>query len=587
MSPLDAISRWRAAESALESAIPLTLAGTAWTLAVRLLASPSNGRPATDVELLVVLGAAVAVTAWATARHLVLFRFRNPRVIALWSLGTTAGSVWTARIVVRYRFAGTCTDDLGGKLTTHFDLFGAQAIDRACVWGEIAGNAYLPGTIVVPGWTGTMPLWMTATLGVVAIVAGHGLRETRLRRTRIGSKLFNLLMLAPAKGAATVIGGLTPDADVQACGNPTMWGELCGQVYDAEREFQPGEWCPRCQQPFRPATRKIRLDVVSIATGDIDVLNGMERIGTDSWTIGDPMRRPRRPGGRARWVKVGVVELPDVITVAQALALVHERIPTWKGEGGEAAKRACELAEMRASRVCAWLWFGRVSDKLNHARPTRDVRFAVGPTRLRDLIPDAGEQVTLQLDAGLLPLELRVAFHFAYGDEEQPDRLENSRMDLWVPVAPPPHEDAQLGLWVDRIEGEALLSWLSTGRVRADAVAGVATPLGYVPRSGGVDASAVPLRPQGRLDYIRQPLDDDSEEPIPPTLPGVSMSEWDWFEGEQIELLRREVLVQVDTGRGAFERRAARDGDEPTGSPTAEDAGAAGVPRANGTEETR
>lgn len=571
MGPLDAISRWRAAEGALESAIPLALMGTGWTLGVRLLASPTNGRPATDVEVLIMLGAAIALTAWATARHLVLFGYRNPRTIALWSLGTGAGSLWLARTATRYSFAGTCTDDLGGTLMTHFDLFAGQAIDRACVWGAIAGNAYLPGTIVIPGWTGTLPAWMLVALAAVAVCAGHGLRETRLRSTRIGTKLFELLVLAPAKGGATAIGGLAPDDEIQACGNPTMWGELCGQVYAGDRVFQPGEWCLRCQQPYRPATRRIHLEIVSIATGDIDVLNGMERIGTDSWSVGEPMRRPRRPGGRARWVKLGEIDLPDVLTVAQALALVHERLSTWKGAGGDDAKRAAELAEMRASRICAWLWFGRVSDKLNHARPTRNVRFAVGPARLRDLVPDAGERVTLQLDAGLLPLELRVAFHFSYGDGEQPDRVENSRMDLWVPVAPPPSEDATLGLWVDRIEGPALLSWLSTGRVRADAVAGVATPLGYVPKSAGVSPGELGNRPIGRLDYIRHPLDDDSEEPVAPTLPGVSMSEWDWFEGEQIELLRREVLVQVDTGRGEFGRPAPTSPETPRGRHTAGD----------------
>src|SRR5688500_7859327 len=94
LDPLKSVGTRRAAEGPLERTIPITVAGFSWYAAYRLLHGASAGRSATLVELLVVLGACVGITAWAVSRQFFLVGRRRPRTLAFWgsllSLGALA-----------------------------------------------------------------------------------------------------------------------------------------------------------------------------------------------------------------------------------------------------------------------------------------------------------------------------------------------------------------------------------------------------------------------------------------------------------------------------------------------------------------
>ena len=86
---------------------------------------------------------------------------------------------------------------------------------------------------------------------------------------------------------------------------------------------------------------------------------------------------------------------------------------------------AFALAKKRASRLSAWIWIGHEENALTYARPTSRALLAVGPTRLKDLPIEGGERLALQLDIGLLPLELRTAFRQTFLDPTRPPLVQN------------------------------------------------------------------------------------------------------------------------------------------------------------------
>jgi hypothetical protein len=371
------------------------------------------------------------------------------------------------------------------------------------------------------------------------LLGALGLRDHRLFPTTVPARVAELVRLRPAVGSAGAAGGVPKSGAVLACANPTLWGEPCGQMYSAEHAFEPFEWCVRCQQPFRASEREITFRVVTLASADIDVLNGLERLDTQAWPRGHAMPADARISGRERWVELGVVRLPDTLSVAQALAVVHELLPTLGGARDERVTAAIELARDRASKVCAWIWFGRHTNRLTYARPTARVAFAFGPMRLRDVVADSGEDTTLQLEIGFVPVEVRSGHRRVYLTPGRPDEEQNSKLDLWVPVGPTtvsPGND-----WVIRIAGDALQRWLATERARADDARGVATPLPYLV-SGGTPTTRRP----GPLDFVMMALAGDGSDVSGIRNPGHSISEWDWFDWEQIQLLRQRVLVLVD-----------------------------------------
>ena len=551
--PLRSIGLWRAQEGALESGVPLAVVGACWYYAHDLLSTSASGSPYTPVELLAVLGCCVAITGWTTGRQLVIYGRRKPQMSAVFGAAIGLGALFTLRQLVISGFEDACAGEWAGALVNLPALDGSAVVQVACRVGGVPDNPYLPGTFVVPAWSGALSLWHWLAFAVTGALSAIGLRDRRLRRSNVVSKLAGAYRLAPAVGLDSAVVDPKPkDGRVQACGNLTLWGEICGQIYDAEKVFEPGEWCARCHQVYQPMDRTLTLSVVSLYTADIDVLNGLERLDNVSW---DPdMVRPQdnRVSGQERWIALGRIALPDGLSVATALSLVHDRLAGWASEGSPAAKEAAALATERASRIAAWIWFGKVVDRMTYARPTPRVTLAIGPARLRDLVPDTGEDLTLQLDIGLLPLELRTAFRMTFLKEGRAPAREDTKTDLWIPTALPAAA-AEPGAWIPRMEGEALRAWLATERVHQASVRGVSSPLPYRSEEEGWGAE---WGSRATLDFVRMatraagpppsaggPRADDWIEPDGARVPGDSIAEWAWLEGDQLQLLRQQVLV--------------------------------------------
>lgn len=531
--PLFTLGARRTSEIVSEALVPLVCCVGTWKVVRRLVGEPSPTRPLSDVEILLLLAATTAVFAWYGGRQLVLLNQRSPLRITVLGTGFALSMVALLGNAVRSGFEAACTEQ-GGTVV----VVGMEAAQNACRIGGIPGNPYLPGALLRTPWDGSVavPVWIG--LGLVGALTVLGTRHRRLRPTRMGLEMASLLRLAPAAGDATVSGGTAANG-LQACVNPTLWGELCGQMYPADKEFEPGEWCIRCSQVYRRCDRELTFEVVTPATADVDVLNGLERLDALSWDPGDPMPPDARLSGQERWARVGTLTVPDVLTVAQMLALVHDRLGEWSADQPDEVVEALTLATARASKLSAWIWVGAMVDRLTYARPTEQAYLALGPSRLRDLMLDNGEPLTLQLDIGLLPLELRTAFRKTFLDPDRAPVRQNTKQDLWVPVAP--NTTGLDGTWVPRIEGTALRRWLSLDRMRPADVRGVTTPLPYVMPGS---EPATQIRP-GSLDLVRTPIDPRTHEPAMAPRPGDSLAEWDWMEWRQIELLRQHSLVLV------------------------------------------
>lgn len=554
-NPLKAMGKWRGFEGAIEITVPITMLGATWYFVYSTLATASPGRAMTNIEVWSLLGCATAVSAWAISRQMYLGRKRNPRSLVI------AGSLVSLLLAyltgnrVAASFKSQCSDKLMGEMTmlTPVDvanIFVGMQVEGTlvCQAGEVADNPYLIGTLFRPAWDGAISIPLLLFLVLIAALASLAFRDVRLAPTGISFKVAQMLRFAPSAGSASAMGEPAPKkGKVVACDQATLWGETCGQIYSVEKEWYPGEWCQRCQQPFKKAPRRFTFKVVSLFTGDVDVLNGIERIDTVSWTRGDPISPDARLSGMERWVHLGTIDFPDVITVAQTLAIVHELIGGWAGDDVR-KKLASDAATRRASKVACWFWSGSLSHRLTYARPTTDVKLAIGPQRLRDIIEDASEELWLQLDIGLLPLELRTGFKKTFVEDGRAPNLENSKFDLWVPTAKPMAGGVAPGLWVPRVEGDALRKWLSTDRLRDDSIKGVSIPLPYLrfnpEKRGDPGSDAAPKA--GSIDLARYPLGPAAMEPVKERTIGASLAEWDWLEWEQIELLRREALVMEE-----------------------------------------
>ena len=607
VNPLRSMGTWRGLELAYEGAVPYMIAGIAFWQVRKLMISPAVGKPLTTLELTVMLGGVGALIAWAFSRQLWHFGRRTPISITVVGTLLGLGAVFGMSASVMSGFESAC-GKLNGEMIEVISFIAAEGMSGACQVGGIPGNPYAPGTIIRPMWSGDVPPGMWPFLAFVCIATAVGIRDRRIKPSRMVLRLYDLLSLAPAAGEGGVIGDAPKEGRVQACTNATFWGEICGQLYSAEREFLPGEWCGRCNQTYNRAERELTFRIVTLFTDNIDVLNGLERTDTVSWDWGRPMDADARVSGVERWVLLGSVTVPDVISVAQLLSIIHGRLGDWSGKE-ERTQIAVKIAQERASKLYGWIWFGRQTRRLTYARPTSKCTMAIGTTRLRDIITDSGEELYFQLDVGLLPLELRVAFvkSFIRREEDESSRqaiVQNSKLDLWVPVAPKLPKKAA-GLWVPRVEGDGLRTWLSTDRLReADQMDNVAVPLPYklyekpegteldqpifddgaageivpgeepsvhdVPEAGGVEPAEVeevpepprpvgeerpheipPLPAPGSLDFMRAPLNEDATDPVleQRNVAGLYISEWDWLEPEQIQLLRQECLVLRERDR--------------------------------------
>ena len=129
------------------------------------------------------------------------------------------------------------------------------------------------------------------------------------------------------------------DGKVQACSNATFWGEICGQLYSAQKKFEPGEWCGRCNQTYIKAERQLTFNIVSLFTDNIDLLNQLEKQDTLSWNVTEPPPPDGRQSGVERWAVLGQVTVPDVISVSQLLSIAHAiRGIFWKGRESQSGR---------------------------------------------------------------------------------------------------------------------------------------------------------------------------------------------------------------------------------------------------------
>lgn len=553
-NPLQFMGLQRAKEGLIESTLPLFSAFFGWVVLYKLLAAPAVSHPLTNLEQTILLGACSALTGWAVSRQLFMLKQRRPRLILFVAVVLTAIVITIVSGSSMGGFKSWCVEEAEGEVVDAMAFVDGDGGSVACRVGGVPGNAYLPGEVYRAAWSGWPAPGLWAFALVVAAISAVAMRDRKLLPSRMGEKLFSRLMLAPTAGLGSAAGKPKPKgADIQACTNATMWGELCGQIYAAEKEFYSGENCVRCYQSYRRAEHELTFRVVTLFSSSIDVLNGLERLDTVSWGRNEPMPPDARISGAERWIELGTLRVPDVITVAQTLALVQAQMDTWSKDVDERTKEAFEIAQKGASRVSAWIWFGPVADRLTYARPSRNALLAIGPTRLRDLVPAGGEELTLQLDIGLFPLELRTGFRKTFIEEGRAAQAQNSKVDMWIPISPRKLPKDQAGMWVPRVEGAAMRAWLATERLRPAEERGTSAPLPYtVFKSGQGDGSERPGVPKpGSLDFVRMPLARHGQEPTMIRSVGASIAEWDWLEWEQIQLLRQEclVLTEADGGR--------------------------------------
>ena len=612
-NPLQSMGLWRGLEGAIEIAVPMTVAGIVFFRIKGLMQQASMGRPLTSLEVFVLLGAMTAVIAWAVSRQMYLNGRRKPITIAVFAMVVSCGAVYGLVQLLASNFEASCADIYEGVLIELNTIWTNQN-GLACQVGGIAGNNYVPGALVRPAWNGQVSGILWLYLSVVATFASVALRDVRVRPTKIVKKLYKLLEFAPASGEKGVLGDKPKNGEVQACSNSTFWGEICGQMYAADRKFEPGEWCGRCNQTYTKADFELTFNVVTLFTDNIDLLNMLEKKDTLSWDVPGRIPADGRQSGVERWVVIGQVTVPDVISVSQLLSLTHGRLDDWQSDN-ERVQSAINLAKKRASKLYGWIWSGRQTKRLTYARPTNKVMMAVGTTRLRDLITDSGDELYLQLDIGLLPLELRTAFFKTFRDENRAPRYQNSKSDIWVPIAP--RLSAELaGMWVPRVEGEALRKWLATGRLQEEGKRGVTIPVPYTVYDEPevevlqevidqalqqvVEEDVAPEQPTemdltdifdfgqdddtpveqeeikeepmveepieetevvvatpepmpevrvepGSLDIVRAPYNRSQTEPdLHAIRIGASISEWQWLEPEQIQMMRQQVLVLIE-----------------------------------------
>ncbi len=510
-------ARRRAAEGVVEVGLPAVVALAAWYGLERLLEVPAPQRRLTPAEVAVLFGAAGVLVGHAIGRVTWLSGARRPGVAAgVAGVGAAlalALTLWLGR----GGFAARC-QELGGAL--------ADGGAPVCQVNPVLRSADLPGTLLRGQAVGAP--WVGVWVCVAAALGALGRRDRRLFPSGAARDLLSRLSFLPAAGRASAASN-RPGAALVACGSPTLWGEPCGQLYAEGLAPARGQRCVRCQQPFQPVGADRTLHIYSRVNAELDALHTWETADSTVWNAGEASQAQERArrSGQARWVRLTTVSVPEILTVAQVLALVLESLAA----GAESSEdpsvvRARALALNRASRVAAWLWFGKdIGQRLMDAQPTDgDVALAVGPTRLQDLLRGRAGEVALQLETGLLPLGL-------WTGRRGKDTLLRARTCVWIPVT-----GAQAdGAWVPRVEGAALLRWLSLTRGQG----GVAEETELAPYEGGSPARS------GALEWARATPGAGGEPDPTRREPGDALAEWSWFELKHIELLRQRGVVLV------------------------------------------
>lgn len=555
-----AMARRHMLEATAEGTLPLFSALLVLLLVERQLSFPQAGKPLTDLEVVLALGLVVSCTGWAVGRLCFLLGMRMPLSITLVSLGFHSLLLGLMSDGSSELFRVVCRED-GGRLAEvrpletmerGWMLSSENHLLKVCRMNAPEPGPFTPGVLLRPAWQGSSQLlpWGMPLLLLVGLMSTLGLRDRRIFRSGMPRVIWSFLRLASAGGGSTA--WRSPDSPParggpwQACNNATLWGEPCGQLYLASHSFARGEPCVRCGLLFRPAPT-LTLAVVALRYGDIDFLNGLESREARIWRQGEP-QPPAPLTSEPRWVSLLEVQLPDVISVSQAIALVLEAIqarPTMALGAG----RALDLIFRQASRVTAWAWFSAETPDLSSGIPVRELELMSGAQRLRDVYGHRSGWKGFQLDIGLLPVDLRLGLwkppEALAGEQLRLDggTRYNNRQVFWLPVSRAAVSEEAHTLWVPRVEGEGLRTWLTLTSRQAHL-----RPAPYYwsdcPWKDDVTLDAPHDLEASPLSLVRLPAPERG--PLEQAdLMGCRLAEWDWLDKPHLALLRSQTVMMA------------------------------------------
>ena len=333
VKPLESLGYWRGQETAYESALPILFSGYAFWHLKGVLQSPSMGKPLTNLELSICLGALVAVVSWTVSRQMYLAGKLKPINISILSLLFSLGAVYGCHALslrVRDRLRRRAESVIADR---------SLSLWMAHPRWSVKLVAYPTAAMSPAPWFAQRGMglsgYLWALMSVMAITSSVAFRDKRLISSGVVKKVYKLLQYAPAAGLDGVLGDKAKDGRVQACANPTFWGEICGQMYSADKVFEPGEWCGRCNQNYVKAERELKFTIITLFTDNIDLLNALEKKDTLSWDVGNRIPADGRQSGVERWVELGTVTVPDVISVSQFLSISHSLLRLGQGSLSE------------------------------------------------------------------------------------------------------------------------------------------------------------------------------------------------------------------------------------------------------------
>lgn len=560
---LERVGRQSALEAYLEGQVPVILAGAWWYWLSVLLSTPTASRSYSSLELTLLLSAGAGLAAWAASRVMYLFGGRRPAVFALAGVVVAVTAVWVLDRRTDDLYTEYCETTVRGALLPPSPLsVGPGVFVSTCVADASPDSPYLPGAILRRPWAGSSDLGLVTLLSILLLGATGGLafRDRRIRRTRLGVLMIEAFAFGRGAGLAAVRGEEGDGKQIIMCDNPTLWGELCGQLYwdDAIDADKP---CVRCGFNFHPG-ENVLVRTIGLTSDRVDQLNILESNYSphEPWRQGSPARNPEHISlsarGVPRWENMGEFKLPRMITMAQALEILADRV-----SGGSAAG----LTKARASRISAWVWFlpggGRWLPNLA-VQPGARYTLAAATERLGDVLDRHPGTPFLQLDIGLIPVQLR------FGNRRRGAENLNQNLIVWVPMRSPHERGERAVSWVPRVETAALRTWLSV--VRRSGKEEDRLDVDVMPyvwpdtrRAGrwrdGAGRwwelrSPSPEDPPEPLTFVRMGWDAEGEPQVSPRLGllGARLDEWEWLEREQIEQLREGVVVAMPN---RFEKR--------------------------------
>lgn len=561
MNILQRMALQRAFEIATEAVIPLGITALTALFVVMQLSEPTAGRALNSAEVFLLVALPTILVAWTMARAIFLLGYRKPWLFVVGALGASALFVGTLPWITAYVYEDRCLELKGRLLAVRpFDVSvspdlragATSSLSSVCQLELQTPTPYRSGAFLRPVWQGVPQLmpWGYFGLALLSVLAGLGLRDRRVFATRMALRAWQGVRLQPAMGGRTAFlskeesGRMSLHWD--ACANPTLWGEPCGHLYPAGYTFAKGESCSRCGLVFRPSPT-VTLSVVTLRYGDLDYLNNLEHRDARVWKQGEPQPNPPDTH-ESRWIDLGDVTLPDVLSMAQVLSLMRDWLERLPAED-VVRKRAVRLALERSSQLAAWCWFNDEAPSLKYGIPTRDVVLASGTQRLRDLFSGHAGWKGLQLDIGLLPLDLRLGLwkppEAWSGDGIMPAMGQrfNNRQVFWIPVSRVAFSKETDGMWVPRVEGAGLRAWLT---VTSRAAWFKPAPYAWdgAPWSTLVDFEKPHDLDTIPLSLVRLPPPE--EEPITHDCQlGCRLSEWDWLDRRHLELLRRQAVFMA------------------------------------------